>query len=257
MSIAQRALAAVLSALLLAGCSAVNATPDTPPLDGTAWILASLPGRSALTGNAPTLAFAAGRAHGSDGCNRYGLGVTLKSPSIAFGPRGMSTQMACSDEVMKQAESFIGALNGARTYRVEAGRLQLLGVDGAVLATFAAQPTSLAGTRWQVTGINNGRQALVSLLGGTTVTMAFDTEGRVSGSAGCNQFNARYEAEGSKIRFLAPAATRKMCPGEGVMAQEQQFLKALEAATTVRLEGNRVEFRDAAGAMQVTATREQ
>jgi heat shock protein HslJ len=40
------------------------------------------------------------------------------------------------------------------------------------------------------------------------------------------------------------------------MAQEQQFLKALEAATTVRLEGSRVEFRDAAGAMQVTATRQ-
>jgi heat shock protein HslJ len=164
--------------------------------------------------------------------------------------------MACADEVMKQAEVFIGALHGARTYRVEAGRLQLQGADGAVLATFTAQPTTLAGTRWQVTGINNGRQALVSLLGGTTVTMAFDAEGRVSGSAGCNQFNARYEAEGSKIRFLAPAATRKMCPGEGVMAQEQQFLKALEAATTLRLEGNRVEFRDAGGAMQVTATRE-
>jgi heat shock protein HslJ len=108
-----------------------------------------------------------------------------------------------------------------------------------------------------VTGINNGRQALVSLLGGSTVAMAFSNDGRVSGTAGCNQFNARYEADGSKVRFLAPAATRKMCPDEGVMAQEQQFLKALEAVTTARLEGNRVEFRDAAGAMQVTATREQ
>jgi heat shock protein HslJ len=246
----------LLLIMMLTGCTTVGAATDPVPLDGTAWILAALPGRPALTGAAPTLAFADGRAQGSDGCNRYGLSVAVKGPSITFGPRGMSTQMACSDEVMKQAESFIGALNGARTYRVEAGRLQLLGADGAVLATFAAQPTTLAGTRWQVTGINNGRQALVSLLGGTTVTMAFDTEGRVSGSAGCNQFNARYEAEGSKIRFLAPAATRKMCPGEGVMAQEQQFLKALEAATTVRLEGSRVEFRDAAGAMQVTATRQ-
>jgi heat shock protein HslJ len=246
----------LLLMMMLTGCATVVAATDPVPLDGTAWILAALPGRPALTGNAPTLAFADGRAQGSDGCNRYSLSVTTKGSSIAFGPRGMSTQMACPDEVMKQAESFIAALHGARTHRMEAGRLQLLGADGAVLATFAAQPTSLAGTRWQVTGINNGRQALVSVLGGTTVSMAFDAEGRVSGSAGCNQFNARYEAEGSKIRFLAPAATRKMCPGEGVMAQEQQFLKALEAATTLRLEGNRVEFRDPAGAMQVTATRQ-
>lgn len=246
----------LLLMMMLTGCTTVGAATDPVPLDGTAWILSALPGRTALAGNAPTLAFADGRAQGSDGCNRYGLGVTMKGSAIAFGPRGMSTQMACPDEVMKQGEIFIAALHGARSYRVEAGRLQLLGPDGAVLATFAAQPTALAGTRWQVTGINNGRQALVSLLGGTTVTMAFDTEGRVSGSAGCNQFNARYEVEGSKIRFLAPAATRKMCPGEGVMAQEQQFLKALEAATTLRQEGNRVEFRDAGGAMQVTATRQ-
>jgi heat shock protein HslJ len=40
------------------------------------------------------------------------------------------------------------------------------------------------------------------------------------------------------------------------MEQEQQFLKALEAVTTVRVEGDRLEFRDNAGALQVTAKRE-
>jgi heat shock protein HslJ len=241
---------------LLAGCTAMSAETAPPPLDGTSWILASLPGRSSLIGSPATLAFERDHARGSDGCNRYGVPVSMKGATITFGPRGMSTQMACAPDVMQQAESFIAALNGAKSYRVEGGQLRLLGADGAVLATFAAQSKSLAGTHWNVTGINNGRQALVSVAGGTAVTMSFGNDGRVSGSAGCNLFNARYEADGTKIRIIAPAATRKMCPGEDVMAQEQQFLKALEAVTTLRVEGNRVEFRDAGGAMQVTAVRQ-
>ena len=39
------------------------------------------------------------------------------------------------------------------------------------------------------------------------------------------------------------------------MEQEQAFLKALEAVSTMRMEGNRVELRDAQGAMQVVATK--
>jgi heat shock protein HslJ len=163
--------------------------------------------------------------------------------------------MACPPEVMQQAEAFRAALSGAKTYRVVDGQLQLLGADGAVLASFAAQSRSLAGTTWQVTGINNGRNALVSLVAGSTVTLQFLVDGKVAGSAGCNQYTARYEAEGSKLKISAPASTRRLCPEAGFMEQEQAFLKALEAVSTMRMEGNRVEFRDAQGAMQVVATK--
>jgi heat shock protein HslJ len=106
-----------------------------------------------------------------------------------------------------------------------------------------------------VTGINNGRNALVSLVAGSTVTLQFLVDGKVAGSAGCNQYTARYEADGSKLRISAPAATRRLCPEAGLMEQEQAFLKALEAVATTRMEGNRVELRDAQGAMQVVATK--
>mgnify|MGYP001019365043 CR=1 FL=1 len=43
------------------------------------------------------------------------------------------------------------------------GALQLLGADGAVLATLVSQPTSLAGTSWRATGINNGKGGVASL----------------------------------------------------------------------------------------------
>jgi len=244
-----------LLAMLLASCASMPAASDAPPLDGTAWVLSALPGGAPISGSRATLSFEGGRAQGSDGCNRFGMPVTIKGSTIEVGNRGVSTMMACAPEVMKQAEAFTSALSSAKSYRIADGQLQLLGAGGAVLATLAAQSRSLAGS-WSVTGINNGRNAVVSVAGGTTVTMVFADDKTVAGSAGCNQFNARYEAEGSKFRFTAPAATRRMCPGAGVMEQEQSFLKALEAVTTMRLEGNRLEFRDDKGALQVTATRE-
>jgi hypothetical protein len=41
---------------------------------------------------------------------------------------------------------------------------------GAAVARFVAEPQGLAGTSWDVTGYNNGRQAVVSLLAGTAIT---------------------------------------------------------------------------------------
>jgi heat shock protein HslJ len=248
--------ATLLLAALLVGCATATPTPDAASLNGSAWVLSALPGRTLRPDAAATLSFEAGRAQGSDGCNRFGIPYTTKGSTIDLSGTGMSTQMACPPDVMKQAESVMAALRGARTYRIAERQLQLLGTDGSVLATFAAQSTLLAGTNWKVTGINNGRNALVSTVGGSTVTMAFAADGKVSGSAGCNQYTARYESEGSKFRFNAPAATRKMCPDAGVMEQEQAFLKALEAVRTLRVEGSRLEFRDDQGALQVTATRE-
>ena len=248
--------AGLLLAVLLSGCSLMPSATEVPPLDGTAWVLTALPGRTVAGGHAATLSFGAGRAQGGDGCNRFGVPYTIKGSTIDLSGAGMSTQMACPPDVMKQAEAFMAAMRGARTYRVAEGRLQLLGADGAVLATFAAQSTLLAGTNWKVTGINNGRNALVSTVGGSIVTMAFAADGKVAGSTGCNQYTTRFEADGSKFRFGVPAATRKMCADPGVMEQEQAFLKALEAVRTMRVEGSRIELRDDQGALQVTAARE-
>ncbi len=246
----------LLLATLMVGCATATPTPDVAPLNGTAWVLSALPGRTLRPDAAATLSFEAGRAQGSDGCNRFGVPYTTKGSTIDLSGTGMSTQMACPPDVMKQAEAFMAAMRSARTYRIAEGQLQLLGADGAVVATLAAQSKLLAGTTWKVTGINNGRNALVSTLAGTTLTMAFAADGKVAGSAGCNQYTTRYDAEGSKFRFGAPAATRKMCPGAGVMEQEQAFLKALEAVRTLRVEGSRLEFRDDQGALQVTAARD-
>jgi|APFre7841882724_1041349.scaffolds.fasta_scaffold03593_3 heat shock protein HslJ len=241
---------ALAASLFAAGCNTMTAAESAPPLPGTAWVLSSLGGQAPLAGTPVTMQFEDGVVAGSDGCNRYRNTFTAQGGKVELGSRGASTMMACPTPVMKQAEAFTAVLGKAKGYRVSGATLELLGADGAVLATFAAQSQSLAGTSWKVTSFNNGRQAVVSAISGTDLTMAFSEDGRVAGSSGCNRYNAAYTQDGRKLAFGPAAATRMACATpEGVMEQEQQFLKALGTVATARVEGDRVEMRTADDAL--------
>jgi heat shock protein HslJ len=122
---------------------------------------------------------------------------------------------------------------------------------GAHLAPISAHVTALADTSWRASLINDGNGGTASLVAGTEVTLEFDTGSGASGSSGCNRYTARYTSEGSALTFGQPATTRKMCVGPGVMEQEQQYLRALQGVASARVEGDRLELRDADGALAV------
>ena len=245
---------------ILVGCllaaSAVVTSAQTSGVRDTTWTLSSVPGRALVAGATATLGFEKDRVTGSDGCNRFTAPYTSSGTSLQVGSPAASTRMACPEPVSAQALAFMNAVTRARAYRINEGQLQLLGEDGGVLATLAAQPATLAGTTWRVTGYNNGKQAVTSVLGGTTLTMAFGADRRVSGSAGCNTYAGPYMSDGTKLTFGLAATTRKMCTGtDRIMEQEQQFLVALGTVAVMHLEGDRLELRTAAGAMAITLTR--
>ncbi len=250
------------TALSLAACS----LPPAPPprgsssigatgLEGSSWVLESLGGQAPLESTVVTLNFEANRVNGTDGCNRFTAGYSLDGFNIALGPLA-GTLMACPEPIMNQAAQFQAALANARSFRVADGRLTLLDADGNSLATLVVQNTDVVGTSWRVTGYNDGRQAVVSVLSGTQLTVVFGDDGRVSGSAGCNNFTGGYTVEGNAIKIGPLAATRKLCPSpEGVMEQEVQFLAALESAATYRIDGNRMDLRTAGDAIAVSLMR--
>ena len=232
-----------------------SAAADSDNLNSTAWVLASLPGRRLLPKSTPTARFEDGQVFGTDGCNRFGMAYTATNGTLKVNALGRATQMACPPEIMQQAEAFRSALTRATAYRVHDGRLELLGSDGVTLAELTAQSKSLAGTPWEVTGFNNGRQAVVSVLANFKLTMEFSKDGKVSGSAGCNTYTASYTFDGPRLVIDQVAVTRKMCPNVELMEQEQQFLKALATVATASFEGNQLEMRTADGALAVTLTK--
>jgi heat shock protein HslJ len=248
---------AVTMTAVLAACGTVQPVTDALSLENTAWVLSALPGQTLVPESPATLRFERGRVSGTDGCNRYSGPYSAKGSELELTPQLASTMMACPPAVDAQAKSFIAALTGAGKYRVANDRLELLSADGTVRATLVRQSETLAGTAWRITGINNGKQAVVSVLAGSAPTLAFAADGRASGSAGCNSFSSGYTADGAQLKFTQPASTRKMCAEpQGVMEQEQQLLAALETVATARVEGDRLELRRADGALAVSATRD-
>lgn len=259
-----------LTALSLAAC----ALPPAPPpkrssadstgtsgisavgLIGSSWLLASLDGQPPIENTTVTVNFSADRVSGSDGCNRFNGAYTLDGMNLTFGPLA-GTLMACPEPIMQQADSFQKALANAKSFKVGEGQLTLLDADNKELATFAVQDMSLAGTSWTVTGYNDGKQAVVSVITGSELNAKFSEDGRVSGSAGCNNFTGSYTVEGDNSVKIGPlASTRKWCPTpEGLMEQERQFLAALASAATYRVDGNRMEMRTARDALAATFTR--
>jgi len=53
--------------------------------------------------------------------------------------------------------------------------------------------------------------------------LAFDKDGRYTGSTGCNSISGSYEAENNNISLSPAAMTRMACPGNG----EMLFLEAV------------------------------
>jgi heat shock protein HslJ len=233
---------------LLAGCCRIPASP----LEGTTWQLTPAPGTAGdAKASPPTVRFADGRASGFSGCNRFTGSYKRDGDTLTVGPLA-GTMMACPEPRMGAEKAFLDALSGAHRVAIAGDHLTLTSPSGAALAFQAEPPPTLEGVAWKVTGFNNGRQAVVSPRTGTTVTLSFEN-GKVTGSAGCNTFRATYTSDGNRLSIGPAATTRKMCPAEGVMEQERQFLAALATAQVWTVEGGKLDVHRADGERVLTA----
>jgi heat shock protein HslJ len=256
----------------LAGCCRLLAAAPTPPaaaavpdavpaaLDGPLWQLTRLRGQDAqaLAGlpTGVTVRFEAGQVQGFGGCNQFAGGYTIEGDRLTLPPLA-GTMMACAPPLMAIETAFMGAFTGVLRYRVAEGRLTLTAESETdpKLVFAAAPPPRFEGIAWEVTGFNNGRQAVVSPLVGTTLTVSFQ-DGSVAGHAGCNSFRATYTREGNRLVVGPAATTRRNCDGEGVMEQERQFLDALASATTWAIDRDMLDLHRADDERVLLARRE-
>jgi heat shock protein HslJ len=209
---------------------------------------------SVLPGTEITLAFVEDRIGGSSGCNQYGGTVEVNANSIEVGEL-MSTMMACEEKVMQQEQAYLAALGEAATYEASSETLAMANSQGQMILSFSTlQPASLVGTMWSLTSYNNGKQALVSVQNGTSISARFSQEGTLSGSAGCNTYTTTYELNSDRMSIGPAAATRKFCGDTGVMEQEAAYLKALEMVASYQIKGENLTLFDANGTTYLTYT---
>jgi heat shock protein HslJ len=213
-------------------------------LAGTKWLLASFGTPDSHTAVPPeagvTAEFAVGgQLGGSAGCNSYSARWTRNGQAFTVGEI-VQTEMACLDEnAMAREQAFLSALQSARSIARDADTLTI-GYDGGELRFTRLQPPQdrpLEGTAWQLTTFVSGDVA-ASLLSDTRITAEF-AQGKVSGTAGCNQYFGSYSLSGNTIAFGELGSTKKACPGD-IMKQEQDFLAALGSATAFSIAGDQL-----------------
>lgn len=96
-------------------------------------------------------------------------------------------------------------------------------VDGKKLQGCGGDPLELLLGEWQIEDINGA-----GIIDNSHLTMTFDEEGRVYGSASCNRYSSNYELTGENLTFSYSLATKMACP-EALMNQEQKFLEVFNA----------------------------
>lgn len=101
--------------------------------------------------------------------------------------------------------------------------------------TAPAGESLLAGTGWTLVSIGE-----TPVVAGSKVTLRFGEDGHAGGSAGCNQYGAPYvEGEGT-LTFDTIISTLMACVDEDVMAQEIDYLAALQQVSAFTLDGDQL-----------------
>ncbi len=239
--------------LALAACSSGGVE-----LGGTTWSLRALNGQPALEGITAGLIFGEGDSlSGKTGCNSFSTTYQTDGNKITIGPAA-STMMACPQPQMDQESAFLSALANAKTYNVQGTILNLLDADGTTIAAFAkvdAASLALPGSAWTVTNFNNGKEAVVGVVVDSEITAVFGQNNMLSGNTGCNDYNVRYQVDGRNVTIDKEIQMTEMACSDELMAQEQQYLAALQSAATYSMQLDSMELRTAEDALAVMLVR--
>ncbi len=185
-------------------------------LEGVHWSLDSYLNTEGMTVNVLnyteiTALFESGRVTGNGGCNNYAGSYVTEGNNITISQL-LSTMMFCYDNISSQETVYLLNLQKSTEYSISNGLLTMNDANGTVLLTYSViQPLPLVGTNWSMLNYNNGREAVVGALTGTEVTAIFGADGNLTGTAGCNNYRAGYQIDGTKVTIGPVATTRKLC----------------------------------------------
>ncbi len=265
----------LVAAVPVAGGCSKPAGPKGGPLEGVTWMLISYSSSGSM--KAPPKAAdvqlrfgpepVTGRKEASGKAVNSYSGPYQATPAgeLTIGPIA-STLMAGPPELMALEKAYFDALGKTASYSSDGQKLTLYDKDGNALLEFAKSEVSLTGRTWNATGINNGKQAVVSTLATVPVTAQFSTaspepklglslgDGAIYGNGSVNQYSAPYKLSGSDGITISEITATKKAGSPEAMQQEAEYFAALKGVAKYQLTGSTLELRTADGALAVSYT---
>ncbi len=246
-----------VASIITAGCMGSTSAPGAVSgLTGVTWSLDSyLDGNGTLVPVLPGTEVSArfggdGKVTGSAGCNGYGGDYRLDGTALSVSSLAQTLKFCTEPEgIMDQEARFMELLGSTAGCRIEDERLILTDATGATVLVFTEEePAELAGTSWRLASLVDENGTMTPVISGTQVTLAFDADGRLGGSAGCNSYGAGYTVDGVNLSIEPPIRTEMYCSEPpGLMGQEDRYLAQLTNASSYYMEDSRLVLTDANG----------
>ena len=226
MNVLRNLLALTVALPFLAACQTTSPADETVTADQVYIARGNEPGWI-LKMDGKTIAY-----EGEYGETKVTVPAPLARPSFN-GMRHVSDRMTV-DITFASCTDGMSGLRFADTVTVTADGKQVRGCGGRALP-----PESLNDTTWSIVMINH-----LPVLEAIAAEVRF-AGGKVTGTAGCNRFNADYSANANALTLGAIASTRMMCP-EKQMAQEARFLALFGGKLAIRysVDGSLLLFDD-------------
>jgi heat shock protein HslJ len=162
-------------------------------------------------------------------------------PDGAFPDPGEPEQdTAAVTQSQKMGPAFYGAL-------ALVGVLVFLIVFLNVPGIRASAGILLTQNTWTLQSYIDPGGVLVPAISGSPATARFGTDGKVSGSAGCNQYIANYTTGDLAISISPPVMTERYCENHTVMQQESAFFSDLTKAVELRVNESNLFLYDTTG----------
>jgi heat shock protein HslJ len=97
----------------------------------------------------------------------------------------------------------------------------------------AQKITSLENTSWQLMTLGDSQP-----LAEKSITLEFGDNNHLSGSSGCNRYMGSFSTKGNQFSVKSPLGSTMMACPDDLMKQEQQFLQALSAGKSYKINAN-------------------
>jgi heat shock protein HslJ len=204
--------------------------------------------QTVITGSQTTADFRADwKLSGTGGCNQYNAEYTTTASNGITITQPITTLMACAEPVMQQETQYLSLLPQATKYEISGDQLTMYNSAGTKILIYKKHvPVPLTGT-WNLFNYNNGKGAIQSVIIGSTTNAVFGSNGKLSGTGGCNQYSAEYTTTASNgITITQPTSTMMAC-AEPVNQQETQYFSLLPTAAKYEISGDQLTLFNSAG----------
>ena len=111
----------------------------------------------------------------------------------------------------------------------------------------ASAGVSITRANWTLQSYTDSTGTLVTVQPETRITAIFGIDGRLSGSAGCNEYGAAYTVRDYPISISPVVSTKILCSSPYIMQQESDYLNDLSGVAELRISESGLRLFDRSG----------